>query len=90
MHELAIHDSARRHAVSDEDIRHAVRSALLVAAIDEHLAPHRSLVLGPDRAANMLELVVLRFDDGHNLVIHAMPARRRYLQMLAPPDDFSA
>ena len=33
--------------------------------------PRRELRLGPDRAGNMLEIVVLLLDDGDELVIHA-------------------
>jgi hypothetical protein len=40
--------------VRDEDIQHALRHSLLVEVIDED--PTRYLVLGPDRAGNLLEL----------------------------------
>jgi hypothetical protein len=45
--------------------------------------PDRWLVIGPDRAANLLELVVLVSAEGDELVIHAMPLRavnRRFLE----------
>jgi hypothetical protein len=45
--------------------------------------PDRWLVIGPDRAANLLELVVLATAEGDELVVHAMPFRpvnRRFLQ----------
>lgn len=41
----------------DEDIEHALRQALVVEEVGED--PRRDLVLGPDRAGNLLELVVL-------------------------------
>ena len=47
---------------------------------DESL--RRLLVLGPDRAGNMLELVVLVFDDGRQMVIHAMVMRAKYRALL--------
>jgi hypothetical protein len=34
----------------------------------------------------MLELIVLQLDDGRELVIHAMPLRRRYSHLLPRPD----
>ena len=37
--------------------------------------PDRWLVIGPDRAANLLELVVLVTVEGSELIIHAMPLR---------------
>jgi hypothetical protein len=52
-----IHSSARRHGVNDLDIRHAVEHSLAFEDIGED--PDRWLVIGPDRAGNLLELVVL-------------------------------
>jgi hypothetical protein len=43
-------------------------------------------VLGHDPAGNMLELIVLHFDDGRDMVIHAMPMRRQYEYLLAPEE----
>lgn len=45
-------------------------------------SPARQLRLGFDSADRLLEVVVLRFDSGNELVIHAMKARRRYLDLL--------
>jgi hypothetical protein len=44
--------------------------------------PARTLVLGPGSAGNMLELIVLHFDDGRDMVIQAMPMRRHYESLL--------
>ena len=49
--------SALRHGIDAEDIQHALTHALSVDQVGED--PARYLVLGPDRAANLLELVVL-------------------------------
>jgi len=40
------------------------------------------LRLGFDTAGRILEVVVLRFDSGNELVIHAMKARPQYLNLL--------
>jgi len=71
--------SALRHGVRDEDIQHALRSALLVEEVDED--PTRYLVLGPDRAGNLLELVVLDRPQGP-AVMHAMPMSAKYRSLL--------
>jgi len=42
----------------------------------------RQLRLGFDASGRLLEVVVLRFDSGNELVIHAMKARRLYLDLL--------
>jgi hypothetical protein len=41
-------------------------------------------VLGPDRAANMLEVVVLTTVEGTQLAIHAMGMRPTYARLLRP------
>ena len=79
---MEIHRSARKHGVADEDILHAIDHALAIEDIGED--PDRWLVLGPDRAVNMLEVVVLITAAGTQLVIHAMPMRPIYERLLRP------
>lgn len=71
--------SAFRHGISAEDIEHVLRNALVVAEVAED--PIRYLVLGPDRAGNLLELVVLDRPQGP-AVIHAMPMTAQYRKLL--------
>jgi len=42
------------------------------------------LVIGPDRSANLLELVVLITTEGDELIIHAMGLRPIYKKLLDP------
>ena len=49
--------SALRHDVEVADIHHGLQHALVVEELGDD--PVRYLVLGPDRAGNLLELVVL-------------------------------
>lgn len=44
--------------------------------------PLRELRLGFDTRARLLETVVLVFDGGEVMVIHAMPARKQYWDLL--------
>jgi hypothetical protein len=44
--------------------------------------PAKQFVLGFDRSGRLLELAILTFDSGRQLVIHAMKARRKYLELL--------
>ena len=46
--------------------------------------PDRWLVIGPDRAANVLEVIVLITAEGNELIIHAMPLRTAYRKLLEP------
>ena len=70
---------ARRHGVDDEDIQHCVEQALVIEEIGDD--PLRFLILGPDRAGNVLELAILDRPQGP-AVIHAMKMRRKYRRHL--------
>ncbi len=81
---MEVLESALRHGVGEEDIAHAIRSAMVVEEIA--VDPVRYLVLGPDRAGNMLELVVLDRPRGP-AVIHAMAMRSKYARLLPRTND---
>jgi hypothetical protein len=49
---------------------------------EDQKGPVRELRLGPDRAGNLLEIVVLLLDDGRNLIIHSMRMRSKYRSLL--------
>ncbi len=66
---------------------HAVAHALVVADMGDDGSPARTLVLGPDRAGNKLEVIVLYFDDGREMAIHAMPMRSHYRALLPRPQE---
>ena len=46
--------------------------------------PDRWLVIGPDRAGNLLEIVVLITGTSDEIIIHAMPRRPKYRKLLQP------
>jgi glucose dehydrogenase len=71
--------SALKHGVDPEDALHAVQLALVVDEIGDD--PLRYLLIGPDRAGNLLELVVLDRRNGP-AVIHAMRLRPQYRRLL--------
>lgn len=82
---VEIHRTARKHRVRDEDVRHAVAHAVYSGEVDddgEEEGPLRVLYLGPDRAGNLLEVVVIELDDGSQLAIHAMKMQARYRELL--------
>lgn len=76
---MEILPSSRRHGIDHEDIQHGVKYALLIEEIGDD--PLRFLVLGPDRAGNLLELVILDRPQGP-AVIHAMKMREKYRRYL--------
>jgi hypothetical protein len=80
---VEIHRSARRHGISDADIVHAVDNALAALDEDNDEGISQILYLGRNRSGDtLLEVVVLHFDDGRDMAIHAMnmqPQYERYL-----------
>ena len=79
---MEIHGSARRHGVANQDILHAIEHALAIEDAGED--PDRWLVIGPDTAANLLEVVVMITAEGSQIAIHAMPMREKYARLLEP------
>jgi hypothetical protein len=71
--------SARKRGISDDDIRHAVNNA--VAAITAPHQPDFTMLVGATLSGQLLEIGILSADDNH-YVIHAMPARTRYVKMI--------
>jgi hypothetical protein len=84
---VEIHRSARRHDVGDNDIRHAVDHPMVVVDLDSDADPPKLLIIGPDRAGNLLEVIMLSLDGDELLAIHAMPARTMYLELLSGESD---
>lgn len=87
---MEIHPAARRHGLSDADIRHVVTHHLAAIDLPEEdsegeEAPWRVLYLGPDRAGNLREVVVIERDDGSEQAIHAMKMQTKYESLL--PDQ---
>ena len=79
---MKVHPSALKHGVSSEDAIQAAEWSLWIEPLDEGGSPDRELRLGFDTSARLLETVVLIFEDGDEMVIHAMPARKKYLDLL--------
>jgi hypothetical protein len=80
---VEVHESARRHQIAEADIAHAVAHCVYSGQIDDpESPPWRILYLGPDRATNMLEVVVIERDDGTEIAIHAMKMRKKYRSWL--------
>lgn len=77
---MKVHPSALKHGVSAEDAVQAAEWPLWVEPLDDD--PVRELRLGFDTTARLLETVVLIVDSGDEMVIHAMSARKSYLDLL--------
>ena len=79
---MKVHRSALKHGISSEDAIQAAEWSLWIEPLDEDGPPHRELRLGFDTGARLLETVVLALENGDEMVIHAMPARKKYLYLL--------
>lgn len=79
---VSIYDSALKHGISPDDIRHAHDYALGFSALDSAGGQARLLVVGPDRAGNLLELIGIPMDEIELVVIHAMHMRSHFARLL--------
>ena len=84
---MEIHRSARRHGIRDADIQHAVDRPVVVADLDAESDPPKVLAIGPDRAGNLLEVIMLELAGDELLAIHAMPLRSAFHDLLPEGGD---
>ena len=67
--------SARKHGVHDDDMIHAFNHPMFVDDQDDGLV----MFVGADTSGSLLEIGVIESVDGP-IIIHAMPARPKYLR----------
>ena len=78
---MKAHKSALKHGINEDAGIYAAEHHVYVADLhNDNLA--RQFRLGFDPNGRLLELVVLRFDSGNELLIHAMKARPQYVDLL--------
>lgn len=79
---VRIISTAYRHGLNEAEIRHAVRHALVEVRVDDDVV----MLIGPTPTAALVEVgIAAPFTDDER-IIHAMPARKRYLRLLPPPE----
>ncbi len=66
--------SARKDGVHDDDILHAYHQPVRVLQLDDLV-----MLIGPNRTGQFLEIGVSRA-DGIDFIIHAMPARAKFIR----------
>ncbi len=67
-------ESARKHGISDDDMLHAYRNPIRVFVLDDLV-----MLIGGDEAGRLLEVGVAEA-EGLEFIVHAMPARERFLR----------
>ncbi|WP_144876443.1 toxin [Microbacterium sp. 1.5R] len=78
---MKVHSAALKHGIHEVDAIQAASWPLWIEDLDDD-SPARQLRLGFDTRGRLLETVVLAFDSGNELVIHAMKARPSMLDLL--------
>ena len=77
---IEFNQSAFRHDISKEDIKHAIKTKVYDAAIINF--PEKHAIIGFDRAGNPLEILYNEIDAETINVFHAMKARKTFLARL--------
>ncbi len=67
--------SARKHLIPDDHMIHAFNHPIFVDDLDDGF----TMLVGADRAGNLLEIGVVDTSDGP-IIVHAMSARPNYLR----------
>ena len=80
--ELDIRPSALKHGITSESIAHAVTYVLYADEDFQGTEPPKVLILGPDAAGNMLEMIGSFATEDVLTIFHAMTARPALLRLL--------
>jgi hypothetical protein len=75
---VRIGEPAYKHGISDDDIWHAVRTAVRKIDMDDDL----TMLIGPARDGTPLEIGVLDLGGEDPVVIHAMRLRAKFYQFI--------
>ena len=79
---MEVHRSASKHGVTVDEVRHAVQHEIVSVDLDPDADPPKVLVIGPDAAGNLLEVILLVLADQRSMAIHAMKLRRQFHELL--------
>ena len=83
--ESEIHETAYKHGVSTLDIHHACAQSIAKFEIDNESVEAKILIVGPDSAGNLLEVIGLEIDNKPLLIIHAMKLRKSMIRLIEGP-----
>ena len=75
---MRIGQPARKHGVSEEDVRHAVRNAMRRIDLGEDL----TMLIGPAADGSLLEIGVLDLEGEDPVVIHATELSHKFYLFL--------
>ena len=72
--------SATKHCQSKEDILCALERSIYDETLESE--PNKTLSIGYDRNARLLEIIFHVVSDEHIVVFHSMPCRKYYIERL--------
>jgi len=77
---IEFNESAFKHKISEENIRHAMRYPIHEQLLDQY--SNKWLIIGYDTAGNLIEIAYNIIDDDSVDVFHAMQCRNKFLNQL--------
>ena len=80
--ELEIYETALKHGICNLDIRHVCANSSNIFELDQESYEIKILIIGPDSAGNLLEVIGLEINDQSLLIIHAMKIRKSMVKLL--------
>ena len=75
---IEIRPSATKHGQSHKDIIHVLEQCIYDETIEDE--PNKTLAIGYDNKARLLEIIFHVVTDEHIVVFHAMPCRKYYIE----------
>ncbi len=79
---VSIYDSAFKHGIHSSDIVHAHTHAVAFFEFSSSYPERKLLVIGSDTAGNLLELIGVVKRGDVLVIIHSMPLRRRFSELM--------
>jgi len=78
--DIEILPSATKHGQSRDDIICALEQCIYDETLEDE--PNKTLAIGYDSDANLLEIIFHVVTDEHIVVFHAMPCRKYYVERM--------
>ena len=78
--DVEILPSATKHGQSKDDILYALERSIYDETLQSD--PNKTLSIGYDKNANLLEVIFHVLSDEHIVVFHSMPCRKHYIERM--------
>ena len=73
---IEVLDSALKHGISRETVLFVFENYFFDEAVDND--PAKTLMVGYDENANLVEMIAYEIEEDYLVVFHAMPCRKEY------------